>query len=510
VAHENQLVSDLLANARPLIRRFLSLQPEDARQRLDGIEAMVDGLLAELEPALFDEVFSWLESRAEAAAGTCRLCSRRCTRERKTVRVRTKRVQLRVPVTRYRCRSCGTNRAPMREWLGVTSGMTTGGLDRAVTALATEMSFGRAARQLEEQRGHAVDRTLVERRTYAVGKDAEEYLAERRQRRRDEVMDAVGPRAGVDRVQLQVDGGGVPVGKLTRPSPSEATERTPVRGLPKGKRPKTKREVRVCMAWQDGVVEARAVDLHIAPHNQTEVSGARLYHVALEAGAGDDTHVHCTCDMAPWHRAQFEEQFSAHPNRSMCADFYHTLEYIAAAGRSVEHADRSDPRRWLAVQARRLKQGERDAIIDECKGHSCADGRCPLNDHGECAVRAARRYLRRFGEYMDYPRFIEEGLTIGSGAVEGRIRHLVRRRLDVPGDWREENLHPMLALISLRESGLWEEFWHWRDQRDRRRFGDRLRGVGLNRFRGKLPQQQATGTANERIDFDDLSPCFSA
>ena len=509
MAHEKQLVSDLIAEARPLFASFLATQPEDARQRLDGIQAMVDAVLRELEPALFEEVFSWLEGRAEAASGTCRICSRRCTRERKVVRVRTKRLPVRVPVTRYRCRRCRTNRSPMREWLGVTSGMTTSGLDRALLSLSTEMSFGRAARQLEEQHGHTVNRTLVERRTYAVGKQAEEFLAERRARRRGEVMAAVGRRPGVERVLLQVDGGGVPVGELTRPSLTEAKELTPVRGLPKGRRPKTKREVRVCMAWQEGVVEARAVDLHIAPHNQTEVSGARLYHVALEAGAGDDTHVHLTCDMAAWHRNQFEEQFSAQTNRSMCADFYHTLEYIAGAGRAIEHADEAASRTSLAVQARRLKQGDRTTIVAQWKDHRCSTGNCPKTDRGECAVRAARRYLRRHGEHMDYPRFIEQGLPIGSGAVEGRIRHLVRRRLDVPGDWREQNLHPMLALISLRESGLWDEFWQWRDRRDRQRFSDRLKGVGLNEFRGRLDSPTMTGSATERLDLDDLSPCFA-
>ena len=40
--------------------------------------------------------------------------------------------------------------------------MTTAGLDRALTALSTELSFGAAAAQMLEQHGHEVDRTLVE------------------------------------------------------------------------------------------------------------------------------------------------------------------------------------------------------------------------------------------------------------------------------------------------------------------------------------------------------------
>jgi hypothetical protein len=244
------------------------------------------------------------------------------------------------------------------------------------------------------------------------------------------------------------------------------------------------------------------VDLHIAPHNQTEVSGERLYHVALEAGAGDNTHIHCTCDMAPWHRNQFDEQFSAQASRSLCADFFHALEYVSDAGRSLV----SDPKKreqWLAIQATRLKKGERGAILEALSSHHCTAGRCLQNDHGECAVRAARRYLKKFGEYMDYPRFLDEELPIGSGAVEGRIRHIVRRRLDVPGDWREENLHPLLALVSIRESGLWDAFWEWIDDRDKDRFRQRLRGKCLNKFRGRLPSPPVEySNATERLDLD--------
>ena len=285
-----QLVSDMIALARPLIVRYLNHQPRERRQRLDGLQQILDAVGPAFELALFGVFADWLTERAETVAGTCRICRARTRRETKRVKVKLKRFSTSVDVIRFRCRGCKTSRSPVRDWLGLQSGMTSAGLDRALTALSTEMSFGRAAKQMEEQHSHPVDRTLVERRTYAVGEEAIQFLEERRQARQDEVMDAVGHREGVDRVLLQVDGGGVPVGKLERPKPHETSERTPVRNLPKGHRPKSKREVRVCMAWEDGVVEAKAVDLHIAPHRQTEVSGQRRYHVALEAGAGDNTH----------------------------------------------------------------------------------------------------------------------------------------------------------------------------------------------------------------------------
>ena len=106
-----------------------------------------------------------------------------------------------------------------------------------------------------------------------------------------------------------------------------------------------------------------------------------------------------------------------------------------------------------------------------------------------------------------YPRFIAEGLPIGSGEVEGRIRHIVRRRLDVPGDWREHNLVLLTALLTIRHSGWWDDFWKWQDERDKKRFQRRLLGEGLNRFRGpRKPRLVTNGT--ESLELDGLSPMF--
>jgi hypothetical protein len=509
MAHAEEVVAEWTRTASLLVKSWLADEPPESLQRLDGIQSLVDELMVAVEAAAFHAVFELLGERAVAVAGTCRVCGLGCERERKNARVRTTRCTLGVEVWRYRCRPCRTSRSPVREWLGLESGMTTAGLDRALTALSTELSFGAAAAQMLEQHGHEVDRTLVERRTYAVGRDAATYLDERRSARNNEVMDAVGVREGTDQVLVQVDAGAVPVGQLERPE-RDATdptqELTPVRRLPKGRRPKAKREVRVALAWQPGTVDDKVVDVHVAPHKHPEFTGDRMYCAALEAGMGDNTHVHGTFDMARWQVLQFEEQFGAQPEHSVCADFFHAVEYIAGAAKACQ-PDPEQVSSWLAMQARRLKEGQRPSILADLRTHECKAGRCPQTDKGECAVVAARRYLTRNGKHMDYPRFIAEGLPIGSGEVEGRIRHIVRRRLDVPGDWREDNLALITALITIRQSGWWDDFWEWQDERDKKRFRRRLLGEGLNRFRGPRKPRLITQGA-ESMDLGGLSPMF--
>jgi len=65
----------------------------------------------------------------------------------------------------------------------------------------------------------------------------------------------------------------------------------------------------------------------------------------------------------------------------------------------------------------------------------------------------------------------------------------------------------LTALLTIRHSGWWDDFWDWQDERDRKRFRQRLFGIGLNRFRGpRKPRLVTDGT--ETLDLDGLSPMF--
>ena len=98
-------------------------------------------------------------------------------------------------------------------------------------------------------------------------------------------------------------------------------------------------------------------------------------------------------------------------------------------------------------------------------------------------------------------------LQVDSGEIEGRLRHIVRRRLDAPGDWHEANLALLTALLTIRHCGWWDDFWVWQDDRDKQRFQRRLRGEALNRFRGPR-KRRLVSDRTERLDLDGLSPMF--
>jgi hypothetical protein len=477
--------------AKHLTSSLAELAVED-RLRLDGLEHFVRDVMAATMEGLWRLIGAHLDGEAESQAGLCG-CGRKRERRPTSVEVKLLGVTIFVPGTYFYCRHCHVGEAPVRRWLGVEHGTVSLLLERALTDLTERVTFGDAVDSLREQHGQDVDRTQAERITYRVGDEAEAYLAERR----EEAVEHLGRErrtAGVEQLVFTADGGAVPVGKLDRPPESACTEqtpRTPVRGLARGTRTIQGREARLCIVREAEKVTERTVDCHIAPYDKPEFSGERMLAAAAMAGMGDGTQIHGVFDMGRWIHTQFEEQFHAYAH-SACADICHVTEYMCAAGRVLHGSEGAV--RWGMEGKRRLLQGDVQGVLDELLQHRCT-GSCDTDEHGKCLVRVARRYIENHRGYLDYPPIIERELPVGSGEAESGIRHLIKKRLDVAGAWSEENVKRMLALITVRASGLWDDFWRWRRERDVDAWRRRQRGELRRTFRGRpRPQRSAAVT----------------
>ena len=101
----------------------------------------------------------------------------------------------------------------------------------------------------------------------------------------------------------------------------------------------------------------------------------------------------------------------------------------------------------------RIDQGRASEVVAECRSQPGVGGEHPLEQ--------LAGYLESRLEQLDYAAARKEGLPLGSGAVEGRHRHVIQARLKLPGAWwKEETLNPMLALRTLRSNGQWESLWN--------------------------------------------------
>jgi hypothetical protein len=225
--------------------------------------------------------------------------------------------------------------------------------------------------------------------------------------------------------------------------------------------------------------ERRYIDVHVAPLEQPDVSGDRMLAVARLAGMGMSTHVHGVFDGGTWIKPQFLRIFSDVPH-SICLDKPHVIEYLSDASKALfpvegrKDAEAQEKARsvWLTATKKNLQEELWSTIVQDLSGSEATD------------VVAARRYVENHHEDMLYSQYEAAGLPVGSGEAEGAIRHEVRARFDNAGVWQEEHLSPMGALLSIRGSGWWDEFWAWREARDLEAFHARQRGEQKRRFGG--------------------------
>jgi hypothetical protein len=85
------------------------------------------------------------------------------------------------------------------------------------------------------------------------------------------------------------------------------------------------------------------------------------------------------------------------------------------------------------------------------------------NKHGQTrsakALRAERKYFENQRDRMDYARYQELGLPIGSGVVEAACKTLAAQRLKHSGmSWRDGK-QPILTIRSLQQSNRWSRGW---------------------------------------------------
>jgi len=85
-------------------------------------------------------------------------------------------------------------------------------------------------------------------------------------------------------------------------------------------------------------------------------------------------------------------------------------------------------------------------------------------------------YFERKKEYIKYAEFLEEGLPIASGVIEGACRHLIQDRLGITGAvWSVKTAEAVLKLRSLKASGDFDNYWTFHLKREADRTYERFR-----------------------------------
>lgn len=99
-------------------------------------------------------------------------------------------------------------------------------------------------------------------------------------------------------------------------------------------------------------------------------------------------------------------------------------------------------------------------------------------------LRSAFRYLEKRLTQMNYQALADQDLELGSGMVEGAVKHLVGARFDSGGSrWIRERAEALLQLRCIEQNGHWDAFIAWVHDDHRARSRHRAERIVCNRAR---------------------------
>jgi hypothetical protein len=148
------------------------------------------------------------------------------------------------------------------------------------------------------------------------------------------------------------------------------------------------------------------------------------------------------------------------PQVHMCLDWYHIVERIWLVGRALFRSDRKSLETWVSLQKSRLRHGQLNEVLDAFRrGLNVTSKTGPGNKERRVSIEKTLAHFEKNMERMQYQSLREQGLPIGSGAVEGAVRHLVGMRQDGPGmRWGRERMEAILLLRCIVINQQWDDF----------------------------------------------------
>jgi hypothetical protein len=151
------------------------------------------------------------------------------------------------------------------------------------------------------------------------------------------------------------------------------------------------------------------------------------------------------------------------PHAHRTLDVYHALEYVAQAGHILHGNDKDGFDVWFGHAKKRILAGKVQQVVSELSQYRQSVARTGPGTKGKRdTLDKVVRYLGQRVERMNYGELLKQDMDVGSGAVEGAVRHLVTQRFDQGGmRWIRERANGLLQLRCVEKNGLWQAYLHW-------------------------------------------------
>jgi hypothetical protein len=149
---------------------------------------------------------------------------------------------------------------------------------------------------------------------------------------------------------------------------------------------------------------------------------------------------------------------------TLILDIIHVVEYLWKATWSFHEEGDSAGEEWVTERLVELLHGRASEVA---RGMRQSATKRELPEDKRAAVDACADYLIKYKDFLRYHEYLEAGLPIATGIIEGACRHLVQDRMGRTGArWGMEGGEAVLRLRALRSSGDFEDYWRFHEERE--------------------------------------------
>jgi hypothetical protein len=164
---------------------------------------------------------------------------------------------------------------------------------------------------------------------------------------------------------------------------------------------------------------------------------------ALKNGYGEYEKTVLISDGAAWIRNMREELF---PDALHILDYYHLCENVNTFAKHLFGQEPSKYAKWADEMCTLLKESKHKDVLYDLKKRE-KPSQCPVDLLG---------YIQNNAENINYASYEEEGLFIGSGAIESGNKSVLQQRLKQAGmRWNTSTAQYLLTLRAKYKSNLW-------------------------------------------------------
>ena len=222
----------------------------------------------------------------------------------------------------------------------------------------------------------------------------------------------------------------------------------PEAGTPQGKTIWREVKVGVLARLGERVTKAGKRVPHLTQRRLVAVLGdvdafsARLWLASVQQGVCSSRQVVWLSDGGRGFWRLFNERFAKYATGIL--DFYHAAQNLWKGAKVWLDGRTQRSRNWFTKARRRLRRGQTNKVLADIEAALALEG-LPPSAHQ--SLTNLYNYLDKHRDHLDYAKFKELGLPIGSGIVESACKWLIQQRFKGVGmRWSEDGFNHLLHL----------------------------------------------------------------